>query len=53
MDRIILEKVIVNGKKRIVMTKNISGVDKSKEAVLRVMGSGWEFEETNKKKEAI
>ena len=42
---------IVNGKKRIIITRSVSGVDKAKDAVLRVMGSGYEYEK--KEKEAV
>ncbi|MBU3208581.1 hypothetical protein KPL28_02890 [Clostridium algidicarnis] len=34
---------IINGKKRIIITNKASGVDKTKEAVLSVMGPGWEY----------
>ena len=37
------KKVIINGKKRIVIVNNTSGVDKTLQAVLRVMGSNWEY----------
>lgn len=34
---------ITNGKKKMIITRKASGVDKSKEAVLKVMGDGFEF----------
>lgn len=34
---------IVDGKKRIIITRSVSGVDKVKEAMLAVMGPGYEF----------
>lgn len=36
---------LVNGKKRLIITKEASGVDKTKEAVLKVMGPGWSYKE--------
>lgn len=36
---------LVSGKKRIIVIKEASGVDKTKEAVLRVMGPGWRYKE--------
>ncbi|WP_157797084.1 MULTISPECIES: hypothetical protein [Clostridium] len=38
------KKVIINGKRRIVIVNDVSGVDKTLEAVLRVMGSNWEYD---------
>ncbi|MCR3759349.1 hypothetical protein KYB31_10155 [Clostridium felsineum] len=37
------KKIIINGRKRIVIVNNISGVDKTLQAVLKVMGSEWEY----------
>ncbi|MEW9093985.1 MAG: hypothetical protein AB2417_02785 [Clostridiaceae bacterium] len=34
---------LIDGKKRIIVTKEASGIDKTKEAVLKVMGPGWEY----------
>ncbi len=39
---------ITNGKKRIIITNKASGVDKTKEAVLLVMGPGWEYKDQKK-----
>lgn len=36
--------VINDGKRRIIITARASGVDKVKDAVLVVMGPGWEYE---------
>lgn len=36
---------IVDGKRRMIITRSISGVDKTKEAVARVMGKDWEYKE--------
>ncbi|KIE47127.1 hypothetical protein U732_1090 [Clostridium argentinense CDC 2741] len=36
---------IINGRRRLIITKGVSGVDKTKEAVLAVMGSEWEYED--------
>lgn len=38
---------VVNGKKRIIFVRVATGVDKTREAVLKAMGPGWEY----KKKE--
>lgn len=36
---------IIAGKKRIIFKRTVSGTDKTKEAVLKVMGPGWEYED--------
>lgn len=41
---------LVDGKKRIVITRAVSGVDKTKEAVLAVMGKNYEYKESCKEK---
>lgn len=40
---------IIDGKKRIVITRTTSGVDNTKEAVLKIMGKGWEYKDQNNK----
>lgn len=40
---------IIDGKKRIVITRTTSGVDNTKEAVLKIMGKGWEYKGQNNK----
>lgn len=37
--------IIVNGKTKMIIRKTCSGVDKTKEAVLRVMGPEWEYKD--------
>lgn len=44
---------LVDGKKRIIVIKEVSGVDKTKEAVLRVMGPGWKYKEGFLEEKAI
>lgn len=39
---------IVNGRKRIIVSIKSSGEDKAKEAILKVMGKGWKYEEGDK-----
>lgn len=36
---------IVNRKKKIIITRAASGEDKVREAILLVMGKGWEYKE--------
>lgn len=42
---------IIDGKKKIIITREASGVDKTKEAVLRVMGPGWRYKDDEDKAE--
>lgn len=42
---------IIDGKKRITIIKVSSGTDKTKEAVLSVMGPGYEYKEEKFKKD--
>ena len=42
---------LICGKRRVIITREASGVDKGKEAVIRVMGPGWKFEDSKKKVE--
>lgn len=44
---------IIDGKKRIIIIRKSSGVDKTKEAVLKVMGPGWEYDDTDKDTKSI
>lgn len=44
-------EIRVNGKLRMVIEKYASGEDKVKEAILKVMGSDWEFKDFNKKRQ--
>lgn len=37
---------IINGRKRIIFSRQASGVDKTKEAVLKVMGGEWEYKKS-------
>lgn len=41
----------VCGKKRIIIIRRATGEDKVKEAILAVMGPGWEFGEDTKQEE--
>ncbi|MCX7884276.1 MAG: hypothetical protein N2448_04515 [Caloramator sp.] len=46
----------VCGKKRVIIIREATGIDKTKEAILKVMGEDWEFNKgypQNNKKEAI
>lgn len=43
-----IKSEIVYGGKRIFITRSASGVDKTREAVLKVMGPGWEYAENKK-----
>ncbi len=40
---------IINGKRRIIITRSCSGVDKTREAVLMVMGPGYEYDNKDEK----
>lgn len=48
-----IRKELVDGKKRIIVIKEASGVDKTKEAVLRVMGPGWKYKDGFLEEETI
>jgi hypothetical protein len=38
-----IKTILVKGKKRIIITRSVSGVDRTREAVLLVMGPGYEY----------
>lgn len=38
-----------NGKKRVTLRIHASGIDKTREAALAVMGPGYEYKDTSKK----
>lgn len=40
---------IVNGRNRVFITRGVSGVDKKKEVVLKIMGDNYEFDEKEPK----
>lgn len=41
----IVKIITVNGKTKMIVKKTCSGVDKTKEAVLKVMGPEWMYED--------
>jgi hypothetical protein len=51
MNGLPVKSTIVNGKRRIIITRSASGVSKVKEAILVVMGPGWEFPEDTQKEQ--
>jgi len=44
---------IVRGKRRIIIIESSSGVDKTKEAVLKVMGKDWEYKNESDSKKVV
>lgn len=44
---------IIDGKKRIIIIRKVSGVDVSKKVVETIMGEGWKFEPHNGNKKAV
>lgn len=48
----LLEKeTIMNGKRKMIIIRSASGEDKIKDAILLVMGPGWEFPEDTQKEQ--
>lgn len=44
-----VRKVIINGKRRIIIVNHVSGEDKTREAVLAAMGTDkWEYKSNDK-----
>lgn len=46
-----MRKEIINGRQRIIINYKTSGEDKTREAVLAVMGPGWVFKDKEENSE--
>jgi len=45
MKHLPVREEIIDGKKRIIFIREATGIDKRKEAALRVFGEGWIYDE--------